>query len=310
MRFMTARYRGRITYWELGNEVNESEFWAVPRAASAARYARFLQHGYRGAKAGDPGALIVSAGLAGSDYNYLQELYDAGARGYFDILGVHAYTQGKSPFAVDRLTPSRTFDGLAVMKATMERNGDLTKRIWVTEVGWHTSDADYHVSPELQARYTYDAYKRLFQDFPYVEALFVYTIRDTGADSSRPRDNYGLVEHDFRSKPSFAAFRRASDAFVRAPTAVTMAVSDLSVGRGERVRLTGRLAGAPGGSVKIQRASGGSWTTMRTVRTSASGAYSTTLRFASWGTRRLRVVYAGGPTRRPSRSAVRTVAVR
>jgi len=310
MRFMAARYKGRITYWELGNEVNQSEFWEVPRASSPARYARFLQHGYRGAKAGNPDAQIISAGLAGSDYNYLQELYNAGAKGYFDILGVHAYTQGKSPFAVDALTPSRTFGGLAVMKSTMERNGEPAKRIWVTEVGWQTSSATDHVSPERQAQYTYDAYKRLFRDFPYVDALFIYTIRDTGASASIPRDNYGLLEHDYRSKPAYAAFRRASDVFVRTPTSVSLSLSRSVVARGGRVRVFGKLLGAPGGRVKIQRASGGSWSTLRTVPIDASGAYSTLIGFDSAGTRRLRAVYAGGPARRPSHSGTRALTVR
>ena len=215
-RYMAARYAGKIMYWELGNEVNEAEFWGVARSASPARYTQFLQKGYAGVKQGSPDALVISAGLAGSDDGYLQEMYDAGAKGYFDILGVHAYTRGRSPYAQDLNTPSSTFDGLAIMKTTMENNGDATKKIWVTEAGWQTSNVNYHVTEAQQAQYTYEAFERLHDSFPYVETLFTYGLRNNGTDLSVSTDNYGLMSRTYVAKPAYAAYRHAFDAFGQA----------------------------------------------------------------------------------------------
>ncbi len=309
MRFMTARYAGRVTYWELGNEVNETEFWKVPRAQSPARYTRYLQHGYRGAKEGDPDCRIISAGLAGSDYGYLQQMYDAGAKGYFDVLGVHAYTQGMSPYAVDAITPSRTFGGLALMKAVMTRNGEPDKKIWVTEVGWQTSTSGGgRVSLETQARYTYDAYRRLYRDFPYVETLFIYCLRDDGTERSEPRHNYGLLGRDYSVKPAFASYRMAADTFARRRTALSLNALRLTVARGDLVRLSGVLSPGPAGRVKLQRWNGSAWVTERNVPTSPKGAYSVSVRVVGTGVVRYRAVYSGSPVRRPAKS--RTLSIR
>lgn len=227
-RYMAARYAGRITYWELGNEVNEREFWDIARSASPSRYTQFLQKGYAGIKQGNPSAMVISAGLAGSDDGYLQEMYDAGAKDYFDILGVHAYTLGRSPFATDQNTPSSTFDGLAIMKATMDRNGDSTKKIWITEAGWQTSNVDYHVTQAQQAQFIYEAFQRLYESFPYVETLFTYGLRNNGTNANVATDNYGLMSNSYAPKPAYAAYRRAYETFAQVPAPVVTLVDPTS----------------------------------------------------------------------------------
>lgn len=220
MRFMAARYSGKITYWELGNEVNETGFWNVDRAASPARYTAFLKKGYAGTKLGNPNAKVITAGLAGADFGYLKEMYAAGAKGYFDIVGVHPYTNGRSPYAEDAEHPGWVYGGMTNMKSVMDSNGDSGKTMWATELGWQTSTVGNFVTKDQQAQYIYDSYKRLYESFPYVTTIFVYGLRNDGTDPNAAIDNYGLLNRDFSQRPAYAAYRRAYDAF-QAPAVVT-----------------------------------------------------------------------------------------
>ena len=220
MRFVAARYSGKITYWELGNEVNETGFWNVDRAASPARYTAFLKKGYTGTKLGNPNAKVITAGLAGADFGYLKEMYAAGAKGYFDVVGVHPYTNGRSPYAEDAEHPGWVFGGMTNMKSVMDSYGDSEKTMWATELGWQTSTVGNFVTKDQQAQYIYDSYKRLYESFPYVTTIFVYGLRNDGTDPNAAIDNYGLMNRDFSQRPAFAAYRRAYVAF-QAPAAVT-----------------------------------------------------------------------------------------
>jgi len=313
MRFMAGRYKGRISYWELGNEVNETEFWNVPRSSSAQRYVAFLKAGYAGVKAGNPDAKVISAGLAGSDYDYLEEMYDAGAKGYFDLLGVHSYTRGKSPYyeATESFPVGWTFDGLARMKAKMVAHGEPDKNIWVTEFGWQTSAVeDHRVTTAQQAQYTFEAYERLFEGFPYVETMIIYNSRDQGTSRNVAYLNYGLLYYDYNVKPAYAAYRRAFDTFsgvvgtpFRVPTSISIsAPSAVTSRRGFTVRFAKRPASA--GTVRLswQTMSGGKWVTRATeyrpVNQVGEG-YRYTQRSAKtkW---RLVVTYAGSSTQLPS----------
>ena len=58
-------------------------------------------------KAGDPNAMVITAGLATTggdggaralnDVGFIQGMYDAGAKGNFDALGSHPYGFGSAP---------------------------------------------------------------------------------------------------------------------------------------------------------------------------------------------------------------------
>lgn len=310
MQFMAARYAGRINYWELGNEVNEDEFWRPLSGNPVQRYVQFLQYGYRGVKAGNPSAMVISAGLAGSDYDFLQELYDAGAQGYFDILGVHPYTMGRSPYAVDSKQPGSTFAGLAYMKRKLEQNGDADKKIWVTEVGWQTSRVGHHVTQQRQAEYTYKAYKRLFNELPYVEMMLIYNARDAGTNLYNSTENYGLIRRNYSAKPAYAAFRKAFDTYQAVPTHMYIASSKSTVKRRRTVVVSGSLATVPRASVWLQRRVGSHWVKVRKLRTDGEGHYSTKLVFKTRGTKRYRVVYAGYNLYRAAHSRTLSIIVR
>jgi hypothetical protein len=102
---LARRGAGRVTAYQVFNEPNLAYEWGEDvDEASAAAYARLLRAAYGGLKAGDPRALVVSAGLANgatapslNDLDYLRALYAAGARGTFDALATHPYGGNTPP---------------------------------------------------------------------------------------------------------------------------------------------------------------------------------------------------------------------
>jgi hypothetical protein len=157
-----------IEAWEIGNEVNlGAEFgWGAPPDAAA--YTGLLCLAYERIKAGDPTAIVVSAGLApvgripftynghqgycapgvgwcGSGYyqderEYLREMLDAGAANCFDALGYHPYgfaaPYDAAPGSWQCGANDFCFRGVEVIRDIMVNEYGVDKPIWATEFGW------------------------------------------------------------------------------------------------------------------------------------------------------------------------------
>jgi hypothetical protein len=133
-----------ITAWQVWNEPNIPNFWRS--GPDAAEYVALLRAASAAIRAADPGAEVVAAGLPDSSLgvpfrDYLEQMYDAGARGLFDTLAIHPY----SPSAGGLLRMAEQARDL------MDRHGDRSP-IWITEFGWSTGgDASpYRVSERGQ----------------------------------------------------------------------------------------------------------------------------------------------------------------
>jgi hypothetical protein len=95
-------------------------------------------------KRADPSVQVISAavsqrtgGRGGTmeDVDFLDELYKAGARGSFDLLGIHAYLGNFAPEIDPSECSPMCFRDLERFRAVMERNGDADKGAFLTEVG-------------------------------------------------------------------------------------------------------------------------------------------------------------------------------
>jgi len=111
---VVSRYRGRIKYYQIWNEPNIYPEWGEQPVDPVA-YTQLLKVGYTRAKEAHPEAVIISAGLAPttemgpknlSDLVFLQEMYDAGVKDYFDIMSVQGYGLWTGPDD-RRVDPSR-----------------------------------------------------------------------------------------------------------------------------------------------------------------------------------------------------------
>lgn len=115
-----------ITYFEVMGHQGKRSDWALI-------YVESLKHAYRAIKAVSANNVVIG-GIFGSGINSgVQALYDAGGKGYFDVLGVSTRSGGPR-------TGVDVFDIVAEHRK-MEKNGDGSKQMFVIE-GWEASAAD------------------------------------------------------------------------------------------------------------------------------------------------------------------------
>jgi hypothetical protein len=208
---LAQRYGRMVTAYEIWNEEDASAWWANPNPGA---YVELLKAAYPVIKAADPAATVVMGGLTGNDYPFLEGVYQAGGKGYFDVVAVHTDTACNilSPYeflrgAGNRMIPD-SFLAYREVHAVMLANGD-DKPIWMTEMSWRTTSAVCSegawagqkaggVTDAQQATFLRQAYHCLAQD-PYVQVALWFGLQDEGAAVS------GLVRANGSRKPSFAA---------------------------------------------------------------------------------------------------------
>jgi hypothetical protein len=212
---VARHYKGRIQLYELGNEENTSIFW--PPSPDVSAYTRLLIGGYNNIKAVDPSAKVISGGLApnqGSNSNpllFLQQMYAHGAKGHFDYLGVHPYSQN-SPDVVSQSTSAMTFDIVARLKSLMEQEGDQHKQIMITEIGWPSYSEG--VSPASQSAYISRVYTKIMhENYQYVALACIYDFVNDGTDATNAQDNFGVLNQNDTPKPAYTAIKNAAADF-------------------------------------------------------------------------------------------------
>ena len=179
---LAARYRGRVSAYQVWNEPNLAREWAK-RRPNPAEYVDLLKTCYVAIKAADPEAIVISAGLAPTgtdneaampDDKFLRGMYEEGALPYFDMLGLHAPGYKAPPeLSPDEAANNAEYGGQRAfafrhvedMRAIMEEYGDGAKQVAIVEFGW-TSDpreaSDYHwhaVTEQKKADYLVRAYR-------------------------------------------------------------------------------------------------------------------------------------------------------
>jgi len=183
-------YKGKIKLYEIGNEPNISQFW--PNGPDAHAYTQFLQAGYKGVKAADSSAKVISGGLANiSAVNFLQGMYNAGAKGYFDYVGFHPYSYPNGP---DYTAGATSFSQIANIHQVMANYGQGTMQVMATEVGWPSTVISGGVDESTQATYITRLYQKVVnEDYKYVPLVCVYDLINDGTDTSNNEDNFGIL---------------------------------------------------------------------------------------------------------------------
>lgn len=212
--------------WEIWNEPNVSDFWA-PRPDPEG-YAALLERAAAAIRAVDSSATVVSGGLAPAtdrsdgtqirDRTFLARLYDAGAGGSFDAVGLHAYSFPALP--TEPLDWS-SFATAPLLHTVMAEHGDGAKKVWVTEMGAPTGGAR-RMTEEGQAetvRLAYDAWTKQ----AFAGPLIWFSWRDEGPDRTDQAQTFGLVRNDGSAKPALTAFVEEMQALRRAASGRTAA---------------------------------------------------------------------------------------
>ncbi len=211
------RYRGRIRAYIIWNEPNLALEWGG-RPPDPAAYTRLLRVGYQAVRAGDPGALVVAAGLAPTNGHgeqamdervFLRAMYEAGAGDYFDVLGAHPYGFGFPPDASPEANEGLVFGRMEALRGIMLDYGDGDKPVWITEIGWTVEappdQPDIAVSPAEQARYVTDALDRVRSEWPWVDLFTIWNL--SRPEPGDPFGGYSLIDSDGRPRPAYEAWR-------------------------------------------------------------------------------------------------------
>ena len=233
MQFMSDRYKGRIQAYEIWNEANLAS--TVRGQVNVADYARLLEAGYTGTKAGDPNAIVVFGGLtptgvndpsvAINDVDYLRSFYKLEGGRYtqfFDVLGIHANATNNAPELLWPDNPGQGkwsqdasfyFRRAEQLRAVMMEFGD-DRPAWLTEFGWTTANQapGYEYGADntdvQQADYLVRAFTYARQQWPWVTAMFVwnlnYSVISPAEDEKTP---WAVLNQDWSPRPAYDALR-------------------------------------------------------------------------------------------------------
>ena len=213
------RYKGLVDDWEIWNEPNEQTYWyPLPDAAD---YTQLLKASYAKIKEANPDAVVVSAGLtdmgdeAGvsiSPLNFVNTMYENGAKDYFDIMALHPYTYPGHDYGWPQI--------IAIWKA-MDQNGDGEKKIWLTEYGAPTggpgkafeigedgfSYGEDFMSEEAQSQMAESVFAFKSANPERVGNVFWYSLCDSSADKSTSENFFGILRYDGTKKPVYQTLK-------------------------------------------------------------------------------------------------------
>jgi hypothetical protein len=218
---VAAQLKGKVAAYEVWNEPDNTEFWHG--TVDAGRYTSLVQAVYPAVKAADPDAAVLAGPFSGNDYDFLAQMYTAGAKGSFDGVAVHTDTaclnNGPGIYYRDGTRIGRySFLGYREVHNTMVASGDASP-IWITELGWSSTATKCArgessgkkpagVGEAGQATALAEAYHCLSAD-PEVTVAEWFTLTD-GGTSDTELNRYGLMRSDGSLKPAYAAFHNVA----------------------------------------------------------------------------------------------------
>ena len=210
-----------VAGWEIWNEENLADYW--PGGPDPAAYTALLQATSTAIRVTQPEAEIVLGGLAvaGSDgvtlsaADFVSEVAKRGGLGSVSAIAYHPYTFPKSPTGSSAFAAIGT--GSDSIAAVLDRYGQSSMPIWLTETGAPVSDAGGNtvaariaasLEEKEQAAYASQLVAAATSD-PHVKALFWFS------DIDLPNQNlyYGLRRADGGDRPSLTALQNAITAF-------------------------------------------------------------------------------------------------
>ncbi|HVU14877.1 MAG TPA: hypothetical protein VHD90_26565 [Phototrophicaceae bacterium] len=222
------RYKGKIHDYQIWNEPNIYPEWGN-NDVNAQAYTNVLCRAYKALKQVDPSNVVISAALAptvslaGQNLNefiFLQQMYDDGVKGCFDVMSTQGYGFFSGP-TDQRMRPTTlTFARNLDLRDVMVANGDADKPIWISEAGWNPVDAPDvpempnrdqfgSVTPDQAARYLPLAYQRAQQEWPWVGVINDWFFkRPSDADKNQPYYYFRMVEPDFTPLPIYDSMKQ------------------------------------------------------------------------------------------------------
>lgn len=224
-------YKGRINFIQIWNEPNLNDEWIQGAPVDPARYTEMLKLAYTSAKKVDPNIVVLSAPMAMTlentaarqnlnDLIYVDEMYQHGAKDYFDVMSANAFGLDQSPDAA--ADPNvLNFRRLEMIRQIMVKYGDSSKPVWLTEYGWNSSPANMdpskliwkRVSEEQQAQWTVQGISEGRQAWPWLGVSFIWYFRQVGDIPPSSSEYYfAMVNPEFVPRPVYNAVAQVASA--------------------------------------------------------------------------------------------------
>jgi polysaccharide biosynthesis protein PslG len=236
---LAQRYRGRIQAYEIWNEPNLDREWG-DKTPSPQAYTAMLRASYQAIKAADPQALVVTAGMSPTttnnaqaipDLDFIAGMYAAGARGSFDVLGVHAQpwkadpcadpavvaqdpaltNQDPSPVNLKRVYAFRHAEDV---RQVMVQQGDADKQMAVLEMGATIDQrpgspyAWFAVDRTTQGKVLVDAFQCARQLFAaWMGFITVIYIPEPTWTQANEQYWWSLTNPDGTARPAYTALK-------------------------------------------------------------------------------------------------------
>lgn len=172
-----------------------------------ARYTTLLKAAYNAVKGvGKTSIPVISGGLfsapatgsyAIADAEFLSAMYEAGAKGFMDGIGVHAYPISTSADGLSNVyDPAAIQAPLERLRAVRNAAGSSSTPFWITEAGASTTTEDRFPPPATEAQQATDLVSivRTVKAMPDVRTLLIHRLIDRPLELGGP---YAAIESGF-----------------------------------------------------------------------------------------------------------------
>lgn len=247
---MVVRYKGKIHAIEVWNEQNLDREWDTVEGVKAASYVEMLRLAYQTIKSRDPNIIVISGALSPTgasaadpanpnrviymdDFQYFQQMIDAGFLDFADCVGAHhnginmppdvAWNEGyndatatfRGPF--DNPNHSWSFKSTLWGYRDMIQQAGYNKPLCVTEFGWATSEgfdgtpagfefANDNTMAE-QAEWDVRAFQ-LMREWGFVQLAFLWNLDYSykgGIGATDPNAPYSILDLQGAARPAYGA---------------------------------------------------------------------------------------------------------
>lgn len=220
-RALAARYGRQIDYYQIWHEPNLSTNWGEA-FVDATAYADLLREAALNIRAVDSEAFILTAALAPTledgplnlnEPAYLDQLYQARAERWFDIVAVQPYGFDSDPADPARLDVLN-FRRAELLRQVMLGHGDTETPLWATAFGWNALPADWAGQPSpwaaiplsTQTQHTATAIEQARRDWPWLGPMLAIRWDTQGLAAGDPARGFALLE----TSPTLQAIQAAA----------------------------------------------------------------------------------------------------
>ncbi len=216
----------RVHAIEIWNEPNIAREWAN-QPPNPAQYVQLLKLAYAAAKDASPRITVLTGALTPTGTNdqtampddvFLEQMYQNGLQGNYDVLSVHAAGYKAAPEtdpAQVEADPSLgghrffCFRHVEDVRAQMVAHGDADKQIWITEFGWtsdtvHPEYSWFQVDENTKADYLVRAYAWAHNNWsPWIGVMTAWTLAAPYWDPTNEQYYWSVTNPDGTTRPAY-----------------------------------------------------------------------------------------------------------